>query len=87
MMTLEQIMKELIWVVKSKAGGRIKGTYKEVEPWMDDARDMDLACKQPTKELQDFLDAMYQYSLKNGWITVQDFYPMYVAQNKYKKGL
>ena len=87
MMTLEQIMDNLIWVVKSNAGGRITGTYKEVEPWMDDARDMDLACKQPTKELQDFLDALYQYSLKNGWITVQDFYPIYVAPNKYKKGL
>lgn len=82
MMTLEKIMDELIWVVKLNEGGRITGTYKEVEHLMDDARDMDLAAKQPTAELQDFLDAMYQYNIKNGWVTVQDFYPIYVAQNK-----
>ena len=82
MMTLEKIMAELIWVVKLNEGGRITGTYKEIEHLMDDCRDMDLAAKQPTDELQDFLDALYQHSLKNGWVTVQDFYPIYVAQNK-----
>lgn len=82
MMTLEKIMDELIWVVKLNEGGRITGTYKEIEHLMDDCRDMDLAAKQPTDELQDFLDALYQHSLKNGWVTVQDFYPIYVAQNK-----
>lgn len=82
MMTLEKIMDELIWVVKLNEGGRVTGRYSEIEHLMDDARDMDLAGKQPTKELQDFVDAMYQYNIKNGWVTVQDFYPIYIAQNK-----
>ena len=77
MMTLEKIMDELIWVVKLNEGGRITGTYKEIEHLMDDCRDMDLAAKQPTDELQDFLDAMNKYTRENDWITVQDFYEIY----------
>jgi hypothetical protein len=77
MMTLEKIMDELIWVVKLNEGGRITGTYKEIEHLMDDCRDMDLAAKQPTDELQNFLDAMNKYTRENDWITVQDFYEIY----------
>ena len=77
MMTLEKIMDELIWVVKLNEGGRIIGTYKEIEHLMDDCRDMDLAAKQPTDELQNFLDAMNKYTRENDWITVQDFYEIY----------
>ena len=77
MMTLEKIMDELIWVVKLNEGGRITGTYKEIEHLMDDYRDMDLAAKQPTDELQNFLDAMNKYTRENDWITIQDFYEIY----------
>jgi hypothetical protein len=77
MMTLEKIMDELIWVVKLNEGGRITGTYKEIEHLMDDCRDMDLAAKQPTDELQNFLDAMNKYTRENDWITIQDFYKIY----------
>lgn len=77
MMTLEKIMDELIWVVKLNEGGRITGTYKEIEHLMDDCRDMDLAAKQPTEELQNFLDAMNKYTRENDWITIQDFYEIY----------
>jgi hypothetical protein len=77
MMTLEKIMDELIWVVKLNEGGRITGTYKEIEHLIDDCRDMDLAAKQPTDELQNFLDAMNKYTRENDWITVQDFYEIY----------
>lgn len=77
MMTLEKIMNELIWVVKLNEGGRVTGTYKDIEHLMDDCRDMDLAAKQPTDELQDFLDAMNKYTRENDWITVQDFYEIY----------
>jgi hypothetical protein len=77
MMTLEKIMDELIWVVKLNEGGRITGTYKEIEHLMDDCRDMDLAAKQPTDELQNFLDAMNKYTRENDWITIQDFYEIY----------
>ena len=79
MMTLEKIMDELIWVVKLNEGGRITGTYSKIEHLMDDCRDMDLACKQPTNELQDFVDALFNYK---SWITVQDFYPIYVQEKK-----
>lgn len=77
MMTLEKIMDELVWVVKLNEGGRVVGTYKEVEHLMDDSRDMDLAAKQPTAQLQDFLDAMNKYIRENEWITVQEFYEVY----------
>ena len=77
MMSLEQIMNDLIWGVKLNEGGRITGTYKEIEHLMDDCRDMDLAAKQPTDELQDFLEAMNKYTRENDWITVQDFYEIY----------
>ena len=77
MITLEKIMDELIWVVKLNEGGRITGTYKEIEHLMDDCRDMDLAAKQPTDELQNFLDAMNKYTRENDWITIQDFYEIY----------
>lgn len=77
MMSLEQIMNDLIWVIKLNECGRITGTYKEIEHLMDDCRDMDLAAKQPTDELQNFLDAMNKYTRENDWITIQDFYEIY----------
>lgn len=79
MMSLEQIINDLVWVVKLNEGGRVTGTYKEVEHLMDDCRDMDLVVKQPTNELQDFVDALFNYK---SWITVQDFYPIYVQEKK-----
>lgn len=77
MMSLEQIMNDLIWVVKLNEGGRVTGTYNEIKHLMNDCRDMDLAAKQPTDELQDFLEAMNKYTRENDWITVQDFYEIY----------
>lgn len=83
MMTLDQIMNELVYVVKLNEGGRITGTYKEIEHLLDEARDVDLVAKQPTKELQDFLDAITEYETENDWITVPEFYEIYSkAQNK-----
>lgn len=77
MMNLEQILNNLVWVVKLNEGGTITGTYNEIEHLMDDCRDMDLAAKQPTDELQDFLDAIIEYETENDWITVPEFYEIY----------
>lgn len=77
MMNLEQILNNLVWVVKLNESGTITGTYNEIEHLMDDCRDMDLAAKQPTDELQNFLDAMNKYTRENDWITIKDFYEIY----------
>lgn len=71
MLSLEQIMKETIWVAKMQ-GYRVTGTYEEMTPYREseECRDFDICCEQP-EQLKDFYDKYFQHE---GWITIQDFY-------------
>ena len=71
MLTLDQILKDTIWVAKMQ-GYRMTGTYDEIREYAEseECRDCDICADQP-KHLKDFYD---KYFAHHGWITVQDFY-------------
>lgn len=83
MLTLETIKKDTIWVVKMQ-GWRTSGTWDEVERYADDeeCRDIDISANQPTEELKEFWDELYDHE---GFITVDDFYPIYVEKHSKQK--
>lgn len=62
----------LVWILHI-GGGRIAGTYEKLEPMMDQFRDFDISCGQPP-HLEKFYEDFYDYSCKNGWCTVQEYY-------------
>lgn len=77
--TLEQALEESLWVAKLSYGRRV-GIYSEVYPVYqadEDARDFDACAKQP-EHLQEFFDMLWAYEAINGWMTIRDFYPVYV---------
>ena len=73
MLNLDIILKDTMWVGKFEYGGRISGTYEELESMMGEFRDFDLSGKQPS-HLEEFYEDYFSYSRKNGWITIQDYY-------------
>lgn len=77
-LSLEQILTESLWVVKY-SGWRDVCTYDKINHDNPDIRDIDTAAKQP-EHLQPFFDAMQEYSDKHGWITIPEFYPIWVEQ-------
>ena len=82
MLTLEQILKDTVWVVKMQ-GWRTAGTWEQVERFAKDeeCRDCDISAEQPTPELREFWDELYAHK---GFITAQDFYPIYAERHKEK---
>ena len=73
MLTLDTILRDTMWVGKFEYGGRIAGTYAELEPMMDEFRDYDVSCNQPS-HLEKFYEYYFAYNDKNGWITIPDYY-------------
>lgn len=73
MLTLDTILKDTMWVGKFEYGGRIAGTYAELKPMRDEFRDFDLSGKQPS-HLEEFYEDYFDYSRKNGCITIPDYY-------------
>ena len=75
MLSLEQIMKETIFVAKMTYGYRAVGTYDEIREYIesDECRDSDICASQP-ENLKDFYD---KYFAHHGFITIQDFYNQY----------
>lgn len=85
MLTLDQIMNESIWIAKMN-WGRMSGTYEEMKHYAEDeeCRDFDLCASQP-EHLQEFFDRMYEWSRKNGWITIPDYYKdVYLVEENEK---
>lgn len=74
MLTLEQIMKDTIWIAKM-TWGRMSGTYDEMKPFAEDeeCRDFDICAVQP-EHLSDFYDKYFEYERVHGWVTIPDFY-------------
>lgn len=73
MLTLDTILRDTMWVGKFYDGGRIAGTYEKLEPMMDEFRDYDVSCNQPS-HLEKFYEDYFAYNDKNGWITIPDYY-------------
>lgn len=75
MLTIDTILKDTMWVGKFTYGGRIAGTYAELEPMTDEFRDFDVSCAQPP-HLEKFYEDYYAYCCKHRgtFITVQDYY-------------
>lgn len=81
-LTLQEIMDNSIWVARMTYG-RIVGPYKEIQHYadMDECKDFDVVCEQPTAELQHFWDSYNDYCDTNcTWMTIQQYYPIYAAQ-------
>lgn len=87
MLTLDQIMRESIWVAKMN-WGRTSGTYEDMKVYAesDECRDFDLVCEEGQPEhLRDFFHRFFEYSTKNGWITIPDFYKdIYLVEENEK---
>lgn len=78
-LTLNEIKDNTIWVAKM-AGARLTGTYDELEHFaeMEECRDFDVCCSQPTPELQKFWDDCWEYEQKNHcWLTIDEFYKIW----------
>lgn len=73
MLTLDIILKDTMWVGKFEFGGRITGTYADLEPMMDEFRDFDVSCSQPS-HLKKFYEDYFAYNDTSGWITIPDYY-------------
>ena len=82
MLTLEQILKDTIWVVKMQ-GYRMSGTYEEMKHYADseECRDFDICCEQP-EHLMDFYEKYFAY---DGFITIQDFYNQFYNPKKERR--
>ena len=83
MLTLETIKKDTIWVVKMQ-GWRDSGTWDEIKnlAQSEECRDCDISANQPSEELQEFWNELYDYG---EFITLDDFYPIYVERHSKQK--
>lgn len=86
MLTLEQIKKDTIWVVKMN-WGRMSGTYEEMKPYIDAdeddnyCRDHDICCEQP-EHLKEFYDGYFEYDREHGFTFIDDYYNNVYANKK-----
>lgn len=85
MLTLDQIMKESIWVVKMN-WGRMSGTYEEMKSYADseECRDFDLCAEQP-EHLKAFFDGYEDWIHEHGWMIIPDYYKdVYLVEENAK---
>lgn len=73
MLTLDTIFKDTMWVGKFEYGGRIAGTYAELEPMQDKFRDFDVSCQQAA-HLEKFYEEYFAYCDKHGFTIIPDYY-------------
>lgn len=60
MLSLDTILKDTQWVGKFYTGGRISGTYDELDPMQYEFRDFDIACTENQPEhLREFYEGYF----------------------------
>ena len=86
MLTLEQIKKDTIWVVKMN-WGRLSGTYDKMLPYIEEddeysyCRDYDVCCEQP-EHLKEFYDGLFKYEEEHGYTLIDDYYNNVYSKRK-----
>ena len=76
MLTLDEIMKDSLWVVKLKLG-RVSCSYEDIEKWAadEDCIGVELCAVQPA-HLRDFFD---KYFMCDEYISIKEYYNKYYA--------
>lgn len=72
-LTFEQIMAELVWVLKFYEGRRTTAFWNQIDMNDDNISDVDLSAKQPA-HLQAFADAFYKYTVDVAFLSIEEFY-------------
>jgi len=85
MLKIEQIEKDLLWVIKLTDGTRKVGTYDTVKAFLDRNAnmfdDIDLCCKQP-EHLQEFVDNWLKHDSDNKCFTIlEEYYKIYLKNS------